>query len=247
MPKSERYNTILSLLNERGYLSVEELSRMIYVSPSTLRRDLAEMSRSGYIKRSWGGVMALTPSEAEDAVVHQESASLTPEQAAIAQAAAKYLREDDVTYLDASGLVLGMIPMIKNMPRLTLVTNSLRLPMILPEGRHRLFSLAGELASRSLSLTGSRTMESAAQFNYRIAFFSCSGISKGFATCNTAGTAMLMRTVLAHSAESALLCTRDKAQRVTAINAVPLSRFDHIITDVPELFRDYSEKVVAVS
>ena len=110
MPKSERYNTILSLLNERGYLSVEELSRMIYVSPSTLRRDLAEMSRSGYIKRSWGGVMALTPSEAEDAVVHQESASLTPEQAAIAQAAAKYLREDDVTYLDASGLVLGMIP-----------------------------------------------------------------------------------------------------------------------------------------
>ena len=243
MLKSERYNTILSLLNERGYLSVEELSRMVYVSPSTLRRDLAEMSRSGYLKRSWGGVMALTPSEAEEAVVRQTNASLTPEQTAIAQAAAKYLRDGDIAYLDASGLVLGMIPLIKNMSRLTLVTNSLHLPLTLPEGRHRLFSLSGELSSRSLSLTGPRTAESAARFNYRIAFFSCSGISNGFATCNTAGTAVLMHTVLARTEESVLLCTRDKAQRVTAVNAVPLSRFDHIVTNAPELFQECLDRV----
>ena len=246
MLKSERYSTILSLLNERGYLSVEELSRMVFVSPSTLRRDLAEMSRSGYLKRSWGGVMALTPSEAEDTVVHQASASLTPKQTAIAQAAARYLRDGDIAYFDASGLVLGMVPLIKNMHQLTLVTNSLQLPLTLPEGKHRLFSLSGELASRSLSLTGPHTAESAARFNYRIAFFSCSGISQDFATCNTASTAVLMNTVLSRTKESVLLCTREKVQRVTAINAVPLSRFDHIVTDAPEMFPDYRDRVVGI-
>ena len=56
-----------------------------------------------------------------------------------------------------------------------------------------------------------------------------------------------MNTVLSRAKESVLLCTREKAQRVTAINAVPLSRFDHIVTDSPEMFPDYRDHVVGIA
>lgn len=39
IPK-ERQNAILETLNNKGYISVEELSKKLYVSLATIRRDL---------------------------------------------------------------------------------------------------------------------------------------------------------------------------------------------------------------
>ena len=246
MNKSDRFNLILSQLNQRKYLSVDELSRLVYMSPSTLRRDLAEMSRGGYLARSRGGVMALTPGEAEDTILHHGSAALSLSQAAMAQCAAEYLRDGDVAYLDASSLVLGMAPLLKNRRRLTLVANSLQWALSLPEGRHRLISLGGEMSARNLSLTGRQTALTAARFNYRIGFFSCSGVCNGRITCRDLSTAALLSCVLDRTEETILLCSRDKAARVTAVNAAPLARFTHIITDSPDAFKDLEERVIRV-
>jgi len=246
MNKNERFRLILSLLNQRKYLSVEELSRLVYVSPSTLRRDLAEMSRSGYLMRSRGGAMALAPGEAEDTIIHQTSAVLSLDQTAIVRKAAEFLRDGDIVYLDASSLVLGMAPFLKARRRLTLVTHSLQWGLVLPEGRHRLICLGGELSARNLSVTGQQCVQTAARFNYRIGFFSCSGISNGQVTCHNLNTAALLSCVMDHTEESILLCSREKITRVTAVNAVPLDRFTRIITNSPEGFEKMGDRVIRV-
>ena len=45
MIPDERRKQILELLNEKGYISVEELSQKLYVSLPTIRRDLTLLEK----------------------------------------------------------------------------------------------------------------------------------------------------------------------------------------------------------
>lgn len=49
IPK-ERQNAILETLNNKGYISVEELSKKLYVSLATIRRDLNELEKMVFLK-----------------------------------------------------------------------------------------------------------------------------------------------------------------------------------------------------
>jgi len=56
MYKNEREELIMSVLEEKKYISVNELSEITYASASSIRRDLDNLARKGLVKRSYGGV-----------------------------------------------------------------------------------------------------------------------------------------------------------------------------------------------
>ena len=55
MIPDERRKEILELLDEKGYVSVKDLSQRLYVSLPTIRRDLTLLEREGYVLRTHGG------------------------------------------------------------------------------------------------------------------------------------------------------------------------------------------------
>ena len=55
MLKNERQNEIIQILVKRGFVSVGELSELLYASESSVRRDLAVLEKSGIVRRSYGG------------------------------------------------------------------------------------------------------------------------------------------------------------------------------------------------
>ena len=57
MFNEQRQKEILKVLEEQGRVSVEELSKSLKVSPSTIRRDLEEMEGEGLLRRTHGGAM----------------------------------------------------------------------------------------------------------------------------------------------------------------------------------------------
>ena len=57
MKVTKRAQKIISLLETRGEISVHELSESLDISPSTLRKQLAEMQADGLVIRTYGGVM----------------------------------------------------------------------------------------------------------------------------------------------------------------------------------------------
>ena len=61
MSITNRQNEILEILNQRNYISVNELARMTFTSPSSIRRDLTYLQNNGLVKRSHGGVMLPNP------------------------------------------------------------------------------------------------------------------------------------------------------------------------------------------
>ena len=58
----QRRHAIITLLNEQGKVSVDDLSQRFETSEVTIRKDLAELERSGVLLRRYGGAIPL-PSE----------------------------------------------------------------------------------------------------------------------------------------------------------------------------------------
>ena len=56
MIKTERQKQIIQLLKENGgFISVLELSKKLYSSTSSIRRDLTHLENLGNVKRTYGG------------------------------------------------------------------------------------------------------------------------------------------------------------------------------------------------
>lgn len=54
MYQKERKQQILYLLQEKNEMTVSELSRLLFTSESSIRRDLQAMGLSGLVKRTHG-------------------------------------------------------------------------------------------------------------------------------------------------------------------------------------------------
>ena len=61
MIPDERRTQILTALHAKGYASVEELAKTVYVSIPTIRRDLIIMEKDGQIRRTHGGALYVSP------------------------------------------------------------------------------------------------------------------------------------------------------------------------------------------
>ena len=55
MLNQERKKKILEIIEEKGAVSVTELTKMLGASESTIRRDLIELSKKGNINKVHGG------------------------------------------------------------------------------------------------------------------------------------------------------------------------------------------------
>ena len=57
---TERHNQILRYLETHNSVTVQELAKSLYASPSTIRRDLSELESMGFLQRVHGGAVLTT-------------------------------------------------------------------------------------------------------------------------------------------------------------------------------------------
>lgn len=59
MIREERFDRILAKVDESGYASVTDLSKLVGVSEVTLRRDLTDLENKNLLKKVHGGAKSL--------------------------------------------------------------------------------------------------------------------------------------------------------------------------------------------
>lgn len=124
-----RRHAISNLVNDKGEVSVEELSLQFETSEVTIRKDLASLEKNGQLLRRYGGAIAL-PKE----VVNDElSASVSVRKNELAQAAAKLLREHNRIVIDSGSTTGALIKQLDGMRGLVVMTNSLNVANALNE------------------------------------------------------------------------------------------------------------------
>ena len=67
----ERLELIVSLVEDRGFVSVKELSKLCNVSEMTIRRDLERLAEEKRLRRTYGGAVSLRPASSLGSDIHR--------------------------------------------------------------------------------------------------------------------------------------------------------------------------------
>ena len=238
MLRHERAQQILALLSQRGSMTVDALSRELYVSQPTIRRDLSQMQREGLLVRTHGGAVALGDGKAEIPVSMRSTLHM-PEKLRLDRTAAQLVKNGSVLFIDASSTALHIIDHLSAFDGLKVITNSMQALLLLNKYGIRAYCTGGQLIGQSLAFAGSAAERMIADFNIDIMFFSSSGVSeRGWIVDYGEEETELRRMVLRQSAKTVFLCDHSKFGVASTYNVARLSDVDVIITDAP-LPREY--------
>ncbi|MGS2612444.1 DeoR family transcriptional regulator [Acinetobacter baumannii] len=118
----ERHQRILALVEQRGAVSINELTEILGVSHMTIRRDVSKLEEQGLLVSVSGGVRAVSRLAAEPS--HLVKSTLqSEEKQAIGALAASHIAKNSCIYLDAGTTTLALARAILDRNDLQVVTN----------------------------------------------------------------------------------------------------------------------------
>jgi DeoR/GlpR family transcriptional regulator of sugar metabolism len=148
-----REQAILAALRSSGRVGVGELASRLGVSTVTVRKDLDALERRSLLKRVRGGAVGVGASD-EGAFEMRLRDSRESKQA-IAKAAAALVHDGDVIAIDSSTTTFYLAREILDRRNLIVVTNGLRLAMLLMEhSSARVLVLGGMMRRSAGSVVG---------------------------------------------------------------------------------------------
>ena len=101
MLKEERYERILELLEGNQYLSAQQLSRQLFVSLPTIRRDLAELQQRKQVVRSHGGAKKVQGEHTVAPLNFRRTVNALSKRA-LCRAAAELVQDNEIIFIDSS-------------------------------------------------------------------------------------------------------------------------------------------------
>jgi DeoR/GlpR family transcriptional regulator of sugar metabolism len=229
---AERYEKIVSLVNERGSIRVTELSELCQVTEETIRRDLDRLEESGRLRRSHGGAVSVKERQhleipyAEREIMHAE------EKKRIAQEAIKRIGLKERIVLDASSTAWYMAQRMPDLP-LTVLTNSIKVATELStKEKIEVISTGGILAQRSLSFVGPLAERSLDVYHVDKVFLSCKGVhlDRGISESNEL-QARIKERMIGMADEVILLADSSKFGVQAFTHVANIADVDVIITD----------------
>lgn len=229
MIQFERKRMILETLLSADMVYIDDLVDSIGVSPSTVRRDIDALVKSGQVIALRGGAVRLNerlselPSKAK-ALINKDA------KVAIAAAAAREVSDGDTIYIDSGTTTLQMMPFLRGR-RIQVVTSNTHLLNLLPDERMRITVLAGEYLASIGSIAGSLTERLLHDMFFDKAFIGASGCSAkaGLSTFDIR-EASKKRIVHDNSNESFVLIDSSKFGKSTLFKALELQECA-LITD----------------
>ena len=124
MSINSRHEQILQLLEERAFITVNELAEKTFTSTSSIRRDLTYLQNNGLVVRTHGGV-SLPECSNQVASFRDRSHKNIKEKRLIAQKAAALLCDGQSILLDSSSTVTFLLPYIAKKNGISVFTNNL--------------------------------------------------------------------------------------------------------------------------
>lgn len=247
---AERFEKIVSLVNEHGSIRVSELSRLCLVTEETIRRDLDRLEKAGRLLRSHGGAVSLRDRQpeipySEREIIHAE------EKKRIAREAVKMIGPGDRILLDASTTAWYMATDLPDMP-LTVLTNSMRVAAeLVGKEKIEVISTGGQLARRSMSFVGHLAERSLDTYHVDKLFFSCKGFQfqRGISESNEL-QAMVKRKMIEISDQVVLLADASKFDVQSFTHVAEMGVLDQIITDyrpTPDLLEQFQSLSITIT
>lgn len=227
------------MLQINGYASVKMLSEMLFASESSIRRDLSDLERAGYIKRSYGGAEIINASSSV-LPFNTRAYDCVAEKRVIASKAAELIGDNDIVFIDASSTGYFLAMEIMERADITVITNSIEIIELLSRGQATVHSTGGVLSRNNrVCLVGRNAEHSFEEVFADIAFFSAKAVSEdGIVSDCTQEEIFVRRAMLRNAGNKVFLCNSEKIGRRSSFIQCSLSEIDCFICekDIGEQF-----------
>ena len=154
MDSRTRHEMAIDLLQQRGELSVHELSERTGASPMTIRRDLQVLEQEGALRRVHGGAIGVASRGYLPPYSVREKREMEAKER-IGAAAASMIADRETVIIDVGTTTLEVARPLRGRQNLTVITSSLHVANVLAKERDcRLMITGGTVTPGDLSLIG---------------------------------------------------------------------------------------------
>lgn len=236
MKRAIRKDEILELIERYNYVTVNFLAEALYVSPSSIRRDLAILEDQGLVRRSHGGVRTM-----------EDQNSLTPyamrtqensaKKRAICKKAADLVSDGDVVFIDGSTTCLYLPELLENKKNITVLTNSLHIAEIFKKNNNvKIYCTGGLLRLQNeLVATGPIAERVCSQIHTNIMFFSARAIDEAGTIYDLNEPETELRKIAMKNTDKAVfLCDSSKFGKHSTFTVCRADELAYIVTDIPK-------------
>ena len=170
-----RHQQILALLEQNGAVSVSALTKALFASEATIRRDLSELEKKGALKRTFGGATSVLDTNQQVPLFIRESMNSTAK-SDICRQAASLIRDGDTVFIDGSSTAQYLVKYLASLKDIIVVTYSIKTAELMCKNHIKTYCTGGLLMESSLVCTGQEAIEFAQKVNPDICFLSCKGL-----------------------------------------------------------------------
>lgn len=251
MLKEQRCNLILSEVNRKNSVTIDELVSLTQSSRSTIHRDIDDLVATNSVRRVRGGIMkAETPGQFSPPYADFEPSFSTrqdmhlEEKKRIALAAHQYIQPKETLFLGGGTTVHELAKILYDIDPLYIATNDLKSAITLAEFSNvDLNVLGGNLRQSHYSLNGYFTEQMISQMHADIAFIGIDAVDLNIGYMNFSTSEIRTnKLMLEGSHKSVILCDHSKFESVAFVNICKMTEVDLLITG-KELDATYEKRL----
>lgn len=229
-----RRKAIVDLLNEKGSVTVAELSQTLNVTLTTIRRDLAQLEKQGVLMRIYGGAVLEPEPFASLPLSAKERLNFEAKER-IARQAAKMINPGETIILDEGSTCIALARELRKLRDITVVTNGLKVAYELTPNPHIVTILVGGICGHnSFVAYGHDTIEGFSRIRAHKYFMGIDAIQLGFGISDGDPNQVPLKVAkIAVSKEVIGMADRSKFSKIAVAKVGRLGILNHLIMDSP--------------
>ena len=230
----ERHERIRRFLTAHQSVTVEALSEMLKVSPSTIRRDLQRMEQQGLIQRHYGGAVAKTEIVAmPEPPFAQRQSQQVLEKSRIGQIAAALVQDCETVLMSGGTTTQEVARHLRSRRGLTVITNALNVANLLVDSSTQtLVVTGGEIREGEMDLVGPLSTSALRSLRADKVILGMTGLHPKFGlTLDDLREAEIAQSMIKCAPELIVVADHTKLGRLAPSLVAPISAMSILVTD----------------
>ncbi|WP_414829379.1 DeoR/GlpR family transcriptional regulator [Alteromonas sp. H39] len=231
MNQTQRHDKIVTLITQRGFMSIDELVEQCAVTPQTIRRDLNQLAESGVLSRYHGGAGI---NKSWENTPYQERKNHNRHiKEKIADAVAAMIPDGASLFINIGTTTEMIATKLLNHKNLHVVTNNIHVATILSAKEDfTVIIAAGEVRYRDGGIIGEATCDFISQFRMDYGIIGISGISADGALLDfDFREVKVSQAILKHTRKAILAADYSKFERHAMVEQGHLSQVNCMVCD----------------
>jgi len=228
---SRRQREILTMVDEKGFATIDSLAIHFNVTPQTIRRDINHMCGHKLLQRHHGG--ASSSSSVQNVDYSTRKSIMSEEKKRIAEMVAEKIPDHASLFINLGTTTEEVAAALANHKNLRVITNNLNVAVSMSNNKECQVIVAGGMVRKGdKGITGEATMDFVRQFKVDIGIIGASGIDEeGTLFDYDYHEVQVTREIIKNSHHVFLVTDHTKFTRNAMVKINDLSKIDAIFTD----------------